>query len=105
MSGGTDNHLMLLDLRGSDITGKELEARLDMAHITANKNTVPNDPASPFVTSGVRLGTPAATTRGLGKEDFDQVAEAISLVFKGEENIEKAKDIVKSITDKYPLKL
>ena len=105
VSGGTDNHLMLLDLRGSDITGKELEARLDMAHITANKNTVPNDPASPFVTSGVRLGTPAATTRGLGKEDFDQVAEAISLVFKGEENIEKAKEIVKSITDKYPLKL
>ncbi len=103
VSGGTDNHLMLVDLRGKELTGKELEARLDAAHITANKNTVPHDPRSPFVTSGVRLGTPAVTTRGLNTEDMDKLAEAISLVVASEENIEAAKAIVKELTDRYPL--
>ena len=78
ISGGTDNHLMLIDLRGEEVTGKELEKRLDAAHITCNKNTVPNDPRSPFVTSGVRLGTPAVTTRGLKEEDMDVIAECIA---------------------------
>ena len=96
---------MLLDLRGTDITGKVLEARLDDANITANKNTVPRDPQSPFVTSGIRLGTPAVTTRGLVEEDMDRIAEAISLVYQGEENIEAARAIVKELTDKYPLDL
>ena len=103
VTGGTDNHLMLVDLTGTGITGKVLEARLDNAHITANKNTIPNDPESPFVTSGVRLGTPAVTTRGMNTEDMDQIAEAISLVILSEDNIEKAKAIVKTLTDKYPL--
>jgi glycine hydroxymethyltransferase len=104
VSGGTDNHLMLVDLRGLDVTGKELEKRLDDAHITCNKNTVPNDPRSPFVTSGVRLGTPAVTSRGMVEEDMDQIAEAISLVIKDENNIEAAKAIVAGLTEKYPLK-
>ena len=103
VTGGTDNHLMLLDLRGTGLTGKELEKRLDEAHITANKNTVPQDPESPFVTSGVRLGTPAVTTRGLTEADMDRVAEAISLVAASEDNIPAAKAIVKELTDKYPL--
>jgi len=103
VSGGTDNHLMLVDLKGEAVTGKQLEKNLDMAHITCNKNTIPNDPRSPFVTSGVRLGTPAATTRGFKEEDLDQVAEAIALVIQSEDNIEKAKEIVKKLTDKYPL--
>lgn len=103
VSGGTDNHLMLIDLRGLEITGKELEARLDSANITANKNTVPRDPRSPFVTSGIRLGTPSVTTRGMKEDDMDKIAEAIALVLQGEENIEKAKAIVKELTDKYPL--
>ncbi len=104
VSGGTDNHLMLLDLTPQDKTGKEVEKQLDAAHITANKNTIPNDPKSPFVTSGIRLGTPAATTRGLKTEDFDQVAEAISkVVLKGDAGIEEARAIVKTLTDKYPL--
>ncbi|MDO5702785.1 MAG: serine hydroxymethyltransferase, partial [Lachnospiraceae bacterium] len=103
VTGGTDNHLMLLDLRGTGITGKVLEARLDEAHITANKNTVPGDPESPFVTSGVRLGTPAVTTRGLNAADMDLIAEAISLTAKGEEHIGAARQIVKSLTDRYPL--
>ena len=105
VSGGTDNHLMLVDLTPYDLTGKAVEKLLDEAHITANKNTIPNDPKSPFVTSGLRLGTPAATTRGLNTEDMDQVAEAISIVIKeGEAGVEKAKAIVKTLTDKYPLK-
>ena len=87
VSGGTDNHLMLIDLRGEDVTGKELEKRLDAAHITCNKNTVPNDPRSPFVTSGVRLGTPAVTTRGLKEDDMDMIAECIALVLQSEDNI------------------
>ena len=104
VSGGTDNHLMLVDLTPFDLTGKAIEKLLDEAHITANKNTIPNDPKSPFVTSGIRLGTPAATSRGLNTEDMDQVAEAISIVIKeGENGIDKARAIVKTLTDKYPL--
>ena len=103
VSGGTDNHLMLIDLRGEDVTGKELEKRLDAAHITCNKNTVPNDPRSPFVTSGVRLGTPAVTTRGLKEDDMDMIAECIALVLQSEDNIEKDKGMVAELTAKYPL--
>ena len=104
VSGGTDNHLMLVDLTPYDLTGKAVEKLLDEAHITANKNTIPNDPKSPFVTSGIRLGTPAATSRGLNAEDMDRVAEAISIVIKeGEGGIEKARAIIKTLTDKYPL--
>ena len=104
VSDGTDNHLMLVNLTAYDVTGKVLEKLLDEAHITANKNTIPNDPRSPFVTSGIRLGTPAATSRGLNTEDMDRVAEAISIVIKeGEAGIEKARAIVKTLTDKYPL--
>ena len=104
VSDGTDNHLMLVDLTTYDLTGKAVEKLLDEAHITANKNTIPNDPKSPFVTSGIRLGTPAATSRGLNTEDMDQVAEAISIVIKeGEAGIDKARVIVKALTDKYPL--
>ena len=104
VSDGTDNHLMLVDLTPMDLTGKEVEKLLDEAHITANKNTIPNDPKSPFVTSGIRLGTPAATSRGLKADDFDQVAEAIAIVIKeGEAGVEKARAIIKTLTDKYPL--
>lgn len=104
VSDGTDNHLMLVDLTTYDLTGKAVEKLLDEAHITANKNTIPNDPKSPFVTSGIRLGTPAATSRGLNTADMDQVAEAISIVIKeGEAGIDKARAIVKTLTDKYPL--
>ena len=103
ISGGTDNHLMLVDLRDEEVTGKELERRLDEAHITCNKNTILNDPRSPFVTSGVRLGTPAVTTRGMVEEDMDVIAEGIALVIKSEDNIEKVREMVKGLTDKYPL--
>ena len=104
VSGGTDNHLMLVDLTNYDLTGKAVEKLLDEAHITANKNTIPNDPKSPFVTSGIRLGTPAATSRGLNAADMEQVAEAISIVIKeGEAGINKAQAIIKTLTDKYPL--
>ncbi|MBR6325671.1 MAG: serine hydroxymethyltransferase [Lachnospiraceae bacterium] len=104
VSGGTDNHLMLVDLTPFDLTGKEIEKLLDDAHITANKNTIPNDPKSPFVTSGIRLGTPAVTSRGLNTEDMDRVAEAIATVIKeGEAGVSKARAIVKELTDKYPL--
>ncbi len=103
VSGGTDNHLMLLDLRNEEITGKELERRLDEAHITCNKNTVPNDPRSPFVTSGIRLGTPAVTTRGLRESEMETIAECIMLVMKRGENIEKVRGMVKDLTDRYPL--
>ena len=103
VSGGTDNHLMLVDLSDEEVTGKDLERRLDEAHITCNKNTIPNDPRSPFVTSGVRLGTPAVTTRGMKEGDMDAIAEAIVLVIKSEDNIEKAKEIVAGLTRKYPL--
>ena len=103
VSGDTDNHLMLVDLSGTDISGKELEKRLDDAHVTANKNTIPNDPRSPFVTSGVRLGTPAVTTRGMKEEDMDKIAEIIALVIESEDNVEKAKAMVAELTAKYPL--
>lgn len=103
VSGGTDNHLMLVDLKDTELTGKELEKRLDSAHITANKNTVPRDPRSPFVTSGIRLGTPAATTRGLNTEDMDRIAEAIAMVIESEDNIPAAREIVRELTEKYPL--
>lgn len=103
VSGGTDNHLMLVDLRDENVTGKDLEKRLDSAHITCNKNAIPNDPRSPFLTSGVRLGTPAVTTRGMKEEDMEVIAEAISLVIKDEANVEKAKTLVAGLTEKYPL--
>ena len=104
VSGGTDNHLMLVDLTPYDLTGKAVEKLLDEAHITANKNTIPNDPKSAFVTSGIRLGTPAATSRGLVAEDFDQVAEAIATVIReGEAGVSKARAIVDALTAKYPL--
>ena len=104
VSGGTDNHLMLVDLSGTDISGKDLEKRMDRAHITCNKNTIPNDPRSPFVTSGVRLGTPAVTTRGMVEEDMDVIAEAIALVIESEDNVEKVREMVAELTAKYPLK-
>ncbi|MFG6368531.1 MAG: serine hydroxymethyltransferase [Lachnospiraceae bacterium] len=104
VSGGTDNHLMLVDLTTYDLTGKVVEKLMDEAHITCNKNTIPNDPKSPFVTSGIRLGTPAVTSRGMKEEDMDQIAEAIAMVIKNQENgIAGARDIVQSLTDKYPL--
>ena len=105
VSGGTDNHLMLVDLTNFGLTGKEVEKLLDSVNITANKNTIPNDPQSPFGTSGVRLGTPAVTSRGLNTADMDKVAEAIAIMIKnGESGAEQAKAIVKELTDKYPLK-
>ncbi len=103
VSGGTDNHLMLVDLSQEEVTGKELEKRLDEAHITCNKNKIPNDPRSPFVTSGVRLGTPAVTTRGMKEEDMETIAEAIAMVIKEEGAVEQARELVKKLTDKYPL--
>ncbi len=102
VSGGTDNHLMLVDLQNLDLTGKEVEKLLDSVHITCNKNTVPNDPKSPFVTSGIRLGTPAITTRGANEEDMITIADAIKAAVIDKDN-DKAMELVKSITDKYPL--
>ncbi|MCI8508017.1 MAG: serine hydroxymethyltransferase [Lachnospiraceae bacterium] len=102
VSGGTDNHLMLVDLQNLDLTGKEVEKLLDSVHITANKNTVPNDPKSPFVTSGIRLGTPAITTRGAKEEDMIVIADAIKAAVIDKDEA-KAKELVKSITSKYPL--
>ncbi len=105
VSGGTDNHLMLVDLTTYGLTGKETEKILDTVNITCNKNTIPNDPKSPFVTSGIRIGTPAVTSRGMNEEDMDQIAEAIAMMIKeGEAKAEEAKAIVKSLTEKYPLK-
>ena len=103
VSGGTDTHLMLVDLVNTGITGKEMEALLEEANITCNKNTIPNDPQSPNVTSGVRLGTAAVTSRGMNTEDMDKLAEAISLVIKDVDSREKAKQIVAELTAKYPL--
>ena len=104
VSGGTDNHLMLVDLTTYDLTGKAVEKKLDEAHITCNKNTIPNDPKSPFVTSGVRLGTPAVTSRGMKEDDMDLIAEAIATVIKEQEaGIPAARAIVQKLTDKYPL--
>ncbi len=104
VSGGTDNHLLLLDLRDSEITGKELEARLDEVNITVNKNTVPNEPRSPFVTSGIRIGTAAVTTRGFGEEEMIKIADLITMVIEDfEGNKEKCIAEVKAICDKFPL--
>lgn len=104
VSGGTDNHLMLVNLLSKGVTGKETEKLLDAANITCNKNTIPNDPASPFVTSGIRLGTAAVTTRGMNTEDMDVIAEAISLLINDvDANKAKAMELVKTLTDKYPL--
>lgn len=104
VSGGTDNHLMLVDLTNKDVTGKDAEKLLEAANITCNKNTIPNDPASPNVTSGIRLGTPAITTRGMNTEDMDVIAEAIALLIEDvEANKTKAMELVKTLTDKYPL--
>ena len=104
VSGGTDNHLCLLSLIGTDVTGKELEHRLDEVHITLNKNTVPNEPLSPFITSGVRIGTPAATTRGLNTEDMDKIAEYIYLAITDFDNQkENIAAGVAEICKKYPL--
>ena len=102
VSGGTDNHLMLVDFQKYGMTGKEIEKLLDKVHITANKNTVPNDPQSPFITSGIRLGTPAVTSRGLKEEDMEVIAEAIKVVVLDKDE-ERAKELVKSLTDQYPI--
>ena len=105
VSGGTDNHLMLVDLTAQNLTGKEVEAWMDEAHLTANKNTIPNDPQKPNVTSGIRLGTPSVTSRGMNTEDMDRIAEAIAeIVNKKEEGIPAARAIVADLTAKYPLK-
>lgn len=104
VSGGTDNHLMLVDLRSTGITGKELERRLDEVYITANKNAIPNDPEKPFVTSGIRLGTAAVTSRGLNEEDMDKIAEFIYLCATDFENsAEKIKAGVNEICERYPI--
>lgn len=104
VSGGTDNHLMLVDLTNVGKTGKEVENLLDSVNITCNKNTIPNDPKSAFVTSGVRLGTPAVTARGMNEQDMDVIAEAIAMMLKeGKSRCEDARRLVKSLTDKYPL--
>ena len=104
VSGGTDNHLMLVDLRSKGVTGKEAEKLLDAANITCNKNTIPNDPEKPFVTSGIRLGTAAVTTRGMNTADMDVIAEAIALLINDvDANKDKAMAMIKALTDKYPL--
>lgn len=104
VSGGTDNHVMLMDLREDGVTGKELEHNLDEVHITVNKNTIPGEPLSPFVTSGIRIGTAAVTTRGLKEEDMDVIAECISLVIKDfEGNKETVNAKVAALCEKYPL--
>ena len=104
VSGGTDNHLMLVDLVNKGVTGKEAEHLLDEANITCNKNTIPNDPQKPFVTSGVRLGTAAVTTRGMNTEDMDVIADAIAMLIDDvDANKAKAMELVKTLTEKYPL--
>ena len=104
VSGGTDNHLMLIDLRGTGVTGKELERRLDEVHMTANKNAIPNDPESPFITSGLRIGTPAATSRGLDEDDFKTVGHLIALALKDFDNgADYIREEVKKICLKYPM--
>ncbi|MGN0335879.1 MAG: serine hydroxymethyltransferase [Lachnospiraceae bacterium] len=104
VSDGTDNHLMLIDLTPFELTGKAVEKLLDDANITANKNTIPNDPQKPFVTSGIRIGTPSVTSRGMNTDDMDKIAEAIAMLIKeGESAVPAAKAIVKTLTDKYPL--
>ncbi len=104
VSGGTDNHLMLVDLQNMGITGKELQNRLDEVYITVNKNAVPNDPASPFVTSGIRIGTPAVTTRGLKEEDMKTIARLIKLtVTDYEAKADEIRSEVNQICARYPI--
>ncbi len=104
VSNGTDNHLMLVDLRNFDVTGKELEKNLDEVHITVNKNAIPNDPQSPFVTSGIRIGTPAVTTRGFKEADMEKIAECIYLTAKDHDNnSKKCSEIVSDLCNKYPI--
>lgn len=103
VSGGTDNHLMLVDLRPFSITGKELEHRLDEVYITVNKNAIPNDPEKPFVTSGIRVGTPAVTTRGLGVAEMDQIAECMYLTATQFDKADEIREMVTAICKQYPL--
>ena len=104
VSGGTDNHLMLVDLIGTGVTGKELERRLDEVHITLNKNAIPNDPQSPFITSGVRIGTPAVTSRGFGAEEMEKIADFIyDVTFNFEETKERVTEEVKAMCAKFPI--
>ena len=104
VSGGTDNHLMLVDLRPAHLTGKEMEKRLDEVNITVNKNAIPNDPEKPFVTSGIRVGTPAATTRGLKEEDMKEIARIMGMVARDfEGNKTAAQEAVVALTKKYPI--
>ncbi len=104
VSGGTDNHLMLVDLRNYNVTGKEMQNRLDEVYITVNKNAIPNDPQSPFVTSGIRVGTPAATTRGLREEEMKRIAEYIYLAATDFENkADYIREGVSAICNRYPL--
>ena len=104
VSGGTDNHLMLLDLTDTEVTGKELETRLDAVHITANKNAIPGDPRSPFITSGVRLGTPAVTSRGFGVEEMKKIAAWIAdVVFRFEETKDRVSEEVMALCAKFPI--
>ena len=104
VSGGTDNHLMLIDLRNKNLTGKEAETILDEVGITVNKNTIPYDPQSPFVTSGIRIGTPAITTRGMKEEDMERISEAIFLTLTDvNKNKLKIEQIVQELCEEYPL--
>lgn len=104
VSGGTDNHLMLMDLRSKSITGKDAENLFWKANMTCNKNSIPNDPEKPTVTSGLRVGTPAITSRGMKEADMRIIAEAMNLlVEKREAGVDEAKAMVKSLTDKYPI--
>lgn len=103
VSGGTDNHLMLIDVRTKGLTGKKAEALLDEIGVTTNKNTIPFDPESPFVTSGLRIGTPAITTRGMKEEDMEVIAEIIKLTLEEKTDVETIKSMVKELCDKFPL--
>ncbi|HTH66404.1 MAG TPA: serine hydroxymethyltransferase, partial [Gemmatimonadales bacterium] len=105
VSGGTDSHLLLVDLRKKNITGKDAEQLLDRAAITVNKNTIPGDPQSPFVTSGIRLGTPALTTRGFGVEEMEKVAELIDQVLTKRDDltVRRVKDEVRALVEEFPL--
>ena len=104
VSGGTDNHLMLLDLRSLNITGKDAEKVLDAVAITVNKNTIPDDPQSPFVTSGIRVGTPAVTSRGMKEAEMEEIAEIIAMVLKDYEGTkEEAAKRVRALTDRFPI--
>ena len=104
MTGGTDNHLVLVNLIGTDVTGKELEHRLDEVGITCNKNAVPGDPQSPFITSGIRLGTPASTTRGLCEDDFTLIGKLVALAaYDFENSAEHIRAEVDKLCKKYPL--